>query len=435
MGRKSKSHSDPTTSMAKKKAKAEKEDEKVGGTDIISQLHSNIVTDILSRLPFNTLFSCRCVCKTWLHLLVDPSFAQLYRARANPCVILQPRNKNRQQHLYAVHFDNRNYVRNSIVKFATKTHLGMGCNVKLSLLDSCNGLILLGKMNRDQVKLDQLYVCNPITGEFVIVRPGNNLKSSPVCPCLGFCPKTQVYKVVLLSKKKHVAEVSNNMVTLVYTLGEKGNGLWKSVNVGDGPDGLLNQPRNTTFLNGIIHWVVRSPNVPQFIYSFDVEDECFRLVPPPPEFVSPDRTTWSKWEINLGALEGRLAIVERDKDVYWCFHIWVMKDYGVQASWTKTYTMDFMMGKLKPFFPISQILGLCRNGEILFTNHHRNLVSFNPVNPSFKSHRIEKLCNFLMHPYIPNLSSLRDIARGEPLFNATVMIQTEGGDKHASDKE
>jgi len=271
------------------------------------------------------------------------------------------------------------------------------------------------------VKLDQLYVCNPITGEFVIVRPGSNLTSSAMCPCLGFCPKSQVYKVVLLSKIQYAGEISNNMVTLVYTLGEKGNGLWKSVNVGDG---LLDQPKNTTFLNGIIHWVVRSHTVPQFIYSFDVEDECFRLVPPPPEFVSPDRTTWSKWGINLGVLEGRLAIVERAKEngVFWCFHIWVMKDYGVQASWTKTYTMDFMMGKvkLKHYSSITQILGLCRNGDILFTHHRRNLVSFNPVNPSFKIHKIDKLCNFLMHPYIPNLSSLRDIARGEPLFNATL---------------
>ena len=134
-------------------------------------------------------------------------------------------------------------------------------------------------------------------------------------------------------------------------------------------------------------------------------------------------------------LEGHLAIVECDIDVSWFFNIWVMKDYGVQASWTKTHTMDFKMEKIVFLFPIPQILGLCRNGEILFTNHHRNLVSFNPVNPSFKVHRIKKLCNFLIHPYIPNLSSLRDIARGEPLFNATEMIQTEGGDKHASDKE
>nr|POF25400.1 putative f-box protein [Quercus suber] len=390
MGRKSKSHSEPTTSMTKKKAKAVKEDEKVGGTDIISELPPYIVTDILSRLPFNTVLSCRCVCKTWLHLLMDPSFAQLYHTRAHPCIILQPTYKHRNQHLYAVHFDNRNHVREM---YQYRYH--------------------------DYVKLGQLYVCNPITAEFIIVKPGIKLPSSSVCPCLGFCPKTQVYKVVLLSKQQYGVEVSNSMQTLVYTLGVKGNGLWKSVNVGNDVLGL---PRNTTFLNGIIHWVVRSTSAPQFIYSFDVEDECFQPVPPPPEFVSlsPEQTAWSKLRICLGMLEGCLTIGNVAKDASYCFHIWVMKDYGVQASWTKTYTMDFTIHKEVLLLPISQILGLSHNGDILFTNFDRNLVSFNPANSSCKIHKIERLCYVKVLSYSPNFSLLRDIARGELLFNATL---------------
>ena len=51
--------------------------------------------------------------------------------------------------------------------------------------------------------------------------------------------------------------------------------------------------QQTVFLNGIIHWVVTSHSVPQYIYiyiySFDVEDECFQLVPPPLEIESPER--------------------------------------------------------------------------------------------------------------------------------------------------
>ncbi|KAF3972205.1 hypothetical protein CMV_004261 [Castanea mollissima] len=222
--------------------------------------------------------SKQCVCKTWLHLLMDPSFAQLYQTRAHPCTILQPTYKHRNQHFYAVHFDNRNHVREI---YQYRYH--------------------------DFVKLGQLYVCNPITAEFIIVKPGIKLPSSSVCPCLGFCPKTQEYKVVLLSKQQYGVEVSNSMQTLVYTLGVKGNGLWKSVNVGNDVLGL---PRNTTFLNGIIHWVVRSISAPQFIYSFDVEDECFKPVPPPPEFVSlsPEQTAWSKQRICLGMLDGCLTI-------------------------------------------------------------------------------------------------------------------------------
>ena len=110
-----------------------------------------------------------------------------------------------------------------------------------------------------------------------MVRLGNNLTSSLMCPPLGFCPKTQVYEVVLLSKEYGV-EVSKQMPTLVYTLGVKGNGVWKRVNVGDD---VHSDTTTNVFLNGIIHWVVIYPHVTQFICSFDVEDECFRMVRPP----------------------------------------------------------------------------------------------------------------------------------------------------------
>ena len=119
MGRRSKS-SNPTTSMARKKTKALKEDKE----DYISHLPHNIVTDILTRLPFKTLFNCRFVCKTWLHLLKDPSFTQVYHTRVNSnWTILQPK-VTKDHHLYAVHLYNSSSVIHSSarVRFATKTH-------------------------------------------------------------------------------------------------------------------------------------------------------------------------------------------------------------------------------------------------------------------------------------------------------------------------
>ena len=94
---------------------------------------------------------------------------------------------------------------------------------------------------------------------------------------------------------------------LVYTLGVKGNNVWKRVNVGDD---VYGETTDCVFLNGIIHWVVTSHSVPQYIYiySFDVEDECFQLVPPPFEVESPERT---KLGISLGVLEGCPAICEK----------------------------------------------------------------------------------------------------------------------------
>ena len=250
MGRRSKSHSNPTTSMARKKTKALKEDEE----DYISHLPHNVVTDILTRLPFQTLFNCRFVCKTWLHLLKDPSFTQLYHTRVNSnWTILQLKVKD--HHLYAVHLYNISSMIHSSarVRFATKTHLGFGYYVKHHLVDSCNGLILVGEVHQYKyhisVKLDQLFVCNPITGEFVIIRPDFNLAPSLWCPCLEFSPKTQVYKVFLLSEHYGVEE-SKRVPTLVYTLGVKGNNVWKRVNVGDD---VYGETTGSVFLNGIIH--------------------------------------------------------------------------------------------------------------------------------------------------------------------------------------
>nr|XP_023917559.1 uncharacterized protein LOC112029098 [Quercus suber] len=312
--------------MARKKTKALKEDEE----DYISHLPHFVVTDILTRLPFKTLFNCRFVCKTWLHLLKDPGFTQLYHTRVNSnWTILQP--KVEDHHLYAVHLFNSSSVIHSSarVKFDTKTHLGFGYYVKHHLVDSC---------------------------EFVMIRPDINLTPSLWCPRLRFCPKTQVYKVVLLSKHYGVEE-SNREPTLVYTLGVKGNNVWKRVNVGD-----------------------------------DV----------------------------YGETTGCLAICESPKNDGINFHIWVMKDYGVQVSWAKAYNIEFTMIKTTLFFiPISRIQGLCHNGDILLLYKNQDLVSFNPTKPSFTFHRIEKQCSFQTLPYIPNFSSLRDIVKGEPLFYAT----------------
>ena len=69
------------------------------------------------------------------------------------------------------------------------------------------------------------------------------------CPCLEFSPKTQVYKVFLLSEHYGVEE-SKRVPTLVYTLGVKGNNVWKRVNVGDD---VYGETTGSVFLNGIIH--------------------------------------------------------------------------------------------------------------------------------------------------------------------------------------
>ena len=111
-------------------------------------------------------------------------------------------------------------------------------------------------------------------------------------------------------------------------------------------------------------------------------------VPPPLEVESPE---WKKLGISLEVLEGCLATCESPKNDGRNFHIWVMKDYGVQVSWAKAYNIEFTMIKSKLFFIlIPRILGFCNNADILLLYKNQDLVSFNPTKPSFTFHRIEK---------------------------------------------
>lgn len=60
---------------------------------------------------------------------------------------------------------------------------------------------------------------------------------------------------------------------------------------------------------------------------------------------------------------------------------------------------------------------LCHNGDILLLHTNKRLVSLNTLNSSFKIHSIVRQFTFEALPYI-QFSSLREIASGEPLFNA-----------------
>uniref|UniRef100_A0A2N9HLU0 Uncharacterized protein n=1 Tax=Fagus sylvatica TaxID=28930 RepID=A0A2N9HLU0_FAGSY len=235
---------------------------------------------------------------------------------------------------------------------------------------------------------------NPIIGEYVIVRTPKKIPPQSVCSRLGFCPKTQVYKVLLFPRTDF--ERYQDTPTLKDT-----------------------KTRRLMFTHLV--WSRDIGDVPHYIHSFDVGNECFKLVPPPPELELPEKYMGPKPEMNLGVLRGCLAYGEFPLDDIWNLHIWVMKEYGVQASWTKEYTIKNNLTQeywFSPPVPCLQMLGLCNNGDILMTFQRERLVSFNPVNQRYRFHRVDGI-NFLdALPYIPCFSSLKDIAKGELVLNA-----------------
>ncbi|KAF5480506.1 hypothetical protein F2P56_001249 [Juglans regia] len=418
--RRTKSHSH-ASGKKKRNATVQEEQQQVapvetaGQSSNISLLPLMILTDILLRLPFKTIFSCRCVCKTWLSVLLDPDFAQLYQARAPSSIILQPQNDILKQYLYAVDLEASDSSNHAIsishysvrVKFDTQTQLSP--QSKLSLVDSCNGLILLCESFRMDLLAERLYVCNPITGEFVIVRPIRANLPHWVSPRLGFCPNSRKFKVVIFVNKEDGAD--EKMPTDVYTLGREGG--WRSVLM---KYDVRSSVRDTTFLNGFIHFLWGRAIPELLIRSFDVENEKFQPVPPPPLLDSSLKTGGQR--MSLGVLGGCLALAEFPYDDGRCFHVWVMKEYGVQSSWTKEWSINVHIDIPMYSVPCCHIVGLLGNGDILILHHEKTMFSFNRANRTCKYHRIDKIHYFQALPYVPNFSSLTEIASGEEVFNA-----------------
>lgn len=128
---------------------------------------------------------------------------------------------------------------------------------------------------------------------------------------------------------------SANSEAEIYTIG---TGVWRSI--GNAYGGLDCQLPFNAYLRGALHWVSHgseSSDVSELINSFDFEREQFRPLLPPSYF-GPREKQFSDC-LKLGVLEGCLLLCVFGDDSS-KFDMWVMKNYGVQESWTKTLVIE-----------------------------------------------------------------------------------------------
>ncbi|PRQ38950.1 putative F-box associated interaction domain-containing protein [Rosa chinensis] len=192
------------------------------------------------------------------------------------------------------------------------------------LINSCNGLVCLARGHLG----DGLYVCNPILGEYIsIPSPDKSITCWFKFVGLGFNARTNEYKVL---------QTCSNGESQIYTIG---TGVWRSI--GMAPSGTsmvhsLYSPFNS-FLHGALHWFPCSFDGSQFMQSFNFETEQFRPLPPP--FKGHLKLSQHYNHLKLGVLKGCLFLC-----VFGAynseFDMWVMKDYGVQESWTKILVIE-----------------------------------------------------------------------------------------------
>ncbi|PIA50248.1 hypothetical protein AQUCO_01300767v1 [Aquilegia coerulea] len=308
-------------------------------TDYVS---NEITTEILSRVPVEDLLRFKCACKCWNTLLKDPFFIKLHlhqHIRNNNSFLIY----NCTGKIYSVDYDilslsfnlNRAVMVNCPIQLKPKSE-------DFTIYGSCNGILLIGVLNRFTDEYKRICLWNPSTRECKnlcppLAREHNDYSS--LVYCLGYDISTDDYKVIRYRYDESHCKISD---VCVYSMRSNS---WKRIQ--DVPyniynaDGVIDGSFNGRYgmlLNGVIHWLGMYASVTSYsqrIVSFDLAKDEFSDL----QLRGIVRETGSRIWKQLGVFEECLCIYLVNKKNN-KIDLFMMKEYGVEESWTKMFTIS-----------------------------------------------------------------------------------------------
>lgn len=212
-------------------------------------------------------------------------------------------------------------------------------------------------------KVDTLYICNPLTHEYIQLPflRGHRRYPNTVSYGFGMSASSCQYKVVrIFHKRVRAKETSSRLSNLkvecmVYTLG---TGSWRRI-----ASGIPYKYVKSQFgivMNGNLHWLVNDANYITLVSCLDLETELFK------SFSLPSARNYS-FNPALTALGESLCFCEHqswDKLI-----VWRMKEYGVEESWTKEYVISGFPGLSgELFINVYPLKAFNSGGVLLFYN-------------------------------------------------------------------
>ncbi|XP_073130140.1 uncharacterized protein [Henckelia pumila] len=344
------------------------------GTSTGRTLPLEIITEILMRLPVKSLVRFSSVSKGWFSLISSPQFVKAHLKIQTKNDMLIFGSKIFPTDLYSCSLDNavKDCVSGGFIYPITDETLldhsvwldfpHLRVDAELWLLGSCNGLVSVLLFPSTMI------LWNPAMRKSKVLpySGANALDHYSMTYGLGYDELHDDYKVVEIFK------VMLNMDTYqtqlkVYSLRSNS---WKTLSnwpdVGDTFGG------SGKFLNGAIHWSVQDPNRPTkwAIISLDLSSDTFVKLAAP-NFVDDDV------RINVNILQGRLAVsFERDTHM----DIWLLYEYGVQASWSKVVHVPFFVNLREHQLVGPTPIFMIEDGKIVF-DYGTSLAVYDSRNP------------------------------------------------------
>ncbi|CAK8542485.1 unnamed protein product [Lathyrus sativus] len=352
-------------------------------------LPPELITNILLRLPVKTLLRCKSVCKLWLSFISNPDFATShFQFAASPPThkLLFLQDYSDAPETPFIDFDAPETL--SINFDASLNDDSLYSSLSLDFLrsrsceigGSCRGFLYL---HCDSY----FYLWNPSTGIH------KNIPASPIITTasidyfsmllygFGYDSSTDDYLLVYGSYNyKTFYDLADTSIDLAifslraneWKLIEYGSHLPYRIipKCGDGPTaGLL--------LNEVIHWLVYNDETSSYaILALDLKETKMSEIALPDEFIL-SVTNTSLIDYDLLVVGGLISAWNVEK---YTVEIWVMQEYKLHSSWTKTLNFSFHPGL--DFLPLC----FTNCGNIVGTVHGGGLVKLNDKGQLLEHH-------------------------------------------------
>lgn len=309
----------------------------------IPTLPPELISEILLRLPVNSLLKFRFVSITWLALNSSPKFVKTHLS-----LCADDENKENTHHVL---FRDIGEEKSNFMECPIKSLLDSSMTEALELdfpieieshqlgaRGSCNGLIYLAHHF-----VEHSLLWNPTTREhknLPLFRPRAK-KCTNTCG-FGYDELHDDYKAVIITYN-HIIRSSDDIEVKVYSLKSDS---WTTVDycdetfsskksVGYCGDRLVH---HGAFVGGKLHWgtYISNPSRVEYlgknIISFDLANEKWEKVDKPPY-------EQGETELVVGKLGSDLSVFCDYKRTH--LSAWVMKDYGIKESWIKMFAIRY----------------------------------------------------------------------------------------------
>jgi F-box interacting protein len=332
-----------------------------------ANIPSDIISDILTRLPVKSLTRFKSVSKSMLAFLGNPEFVKQHLKRANlknPNLVLKHDSK-----LFYVEDEEWSKARRLPLPFSL-------CLEKVEISGSCNGILCIS----DQQCNQDIFLLNPSTGVFKhLPFSGFDIaavENSFTTMGFGYHQAEDDYKVircVYIYDKPFIDIDSYECEARVYSLKA---GEWKDI--GTIPY-HLGYKAAIWLGNDFLIWkatIGLGRTGRYLIVSYDMSKEEFKEIPQP--IVNYN----DELHMEVSVFDGLLSTFYLSK--YDEAHIWSMKEYGVTDSWELRVVIKLPWRVENYNYIFLKPLTILKNGEILIEAGEKARILHDPKKDSYR---------------------------------------------------